>query len=385
MRNNFNFTSHKSRTVNNYILKDLNAIKKTILRFFPDTLSILLVGGFGRKEGSFLLSEKEFRPLNDYDILIIMKKINRNILMKCKNLSNLLAQYLKIDFVDLIPVSIKLLNKPEFKNSILYYESFYGHYTIYNINDLEKLLPKVDIFSISAIELHKLIFNRVHCLIEALKPGVNYKVYDDLNQNHKFLIRQTAKAIIACSDVELLLIKQYHYSYLERCKRFQKLKFISKEEKNLVNLATKIKLIPSRSKLIKKPLLFWEEAVDFFSNTIQNFFAKYLKLSNNFSFSDLINKYFKTFNSKILIILLKIEKLIPKHYFSFSLYKFLKWDKFCFDQISLSQLILIESYKNRYLKKKDKFFLSNLLKIPSLLKWEDYQRISVNLWYKYKH
>ncbi|KKL66296.1 hypothetical protein LCGC14_2146380, partial [marine sediment metagenome] len=73
------------------------------------------------------------------------------------------------------------------------------------------------------------------------------------------------------------------------------------------------------------------------------------------------------------------------HYFSFSLYKFLKGDKFCFDQISLSQLILIESYKNRYLKLSNNFSFSDLIKIPSLLKWEDYQRISVSLWYKYKH
>ncbi|MFX1396098.1 MAG: hypothetical protein ACFFAS_03535 [Promethearchaeota archaeon] len=277
------------------------------------------------------------------------------------------------------------MQKSNFKNSIFYYESFYGHYIIYDRINIESILPSVSISSINSNELHKLLFNRALCLIEAIRLEKEYHNYDDQDNDHKFLIRQTSKAIIACSDVKLLFSGQYHHSYTQRCNIYKKLNNVSEKNKKLVELATKIKLDPLNTKLIHNPLDFWLEGVNLFSYTSRLFFSKYLKLQLLFSNIELIKRYLKIFD-KLTYLIINVEKiLLQKRFFPFRFYSFFFWRKYKYDQISLAHLILIESFNNGKLKRIDKVILSRLLKVSNLLNWNDYQKISIRTWYKFKH
>lgn len=62
MDNNFHFTIHKNKKIDNRILKYLHIIKKAILKIFPQTLSILLVGNLKIQKNVPLL-------INAFDIL----------------------------------------------------------------------------------------------------------------------------------------------------------------------------------------------------------------------------------------------------------------------------------------------------------------------------
>ncbi|MFX1311075.1 MAG: hypothetical protein ACFFHD_00470 [Promethearchaeota archaeon] len=385
MKRDIDFTIYENNRINNYILKDIDKIKKLILKIIPKTLTILLVGGFGRGEGSFFIKDGEYHPINDYDFIVIVKTINRKKKIKLAQISKFLANYLKIDFVDIILVSLNQLKKPNFQRTIFYYESLNGHLIIFDRINIEEKLIKINFSLIKSSEIHKLLFNRALCLLEARNRYLKNRVTEDNHEDYQYLIRQTSKAIIACSDTILLINGNFHYLYLERCKIFQHLPNISDDDKKLVKLATTIKLIPSKYKLIEDPIVYWKRAIRMFSKISRSFFSQYLRLPRNYSTWEFLNMYYKMFYSKVFFLFKKFEKIILHNFISYSFYKYLFWGFRIYDEISLSQLILIDNYDNKPLKKNICKILSNLLKVDSILNWEEYRKISINLWYKYKH
>ena len=70
---NFDFTIQKKNNYNLKIKEDLTIINNIILGDIYDVISLVLVGGFGRGEGSMLSYNNQIIPINDYDIVVISK------------------------------------------------------------------------------------------------------------------------------------------------------------------------------------------------------------------------------------------------------------------------------------------------------------------------
>jgi len=66
-----NFTIHHDSRIDSAILRHLQLIVEKILKYYPKVDSIILTGGFGRGEGSVLLSEGNVIPISDYDICVV--------------------------------------------------------------------------------------------------------------------------------------------------------------------------------------------------------------------------------------------------------------------------------------------------------------------------
>lgn len=68
------YTVYKDEKVDVKVEADLNHIVTKVISSWNSIQSIILVGGFGRGEGSVLVQNGVIKPLNDYDLVIVSKK-----------------------------------------------------------------------------------------------------------------------------------------------------------------------------------------------------------------------------------------------------------------------------------------------------------------------
>ena len=68
------YTIYNQPWVDQQIQEHLNLAKEKIRQKLNNLVSIILVGGFGRGEGSVKLEEQKMIPVNDYDIYVILDK-----------------------------------------------------------------------------------------------------------------------------------------------------------------------------------------------------------------------------------------------------------------------------------------------------------------------
>jgi hypothetical protein len=215
-----NFSKYNSEKVNQVIRQHLKLITEEILNF-KDRLglvSIILTGGFGRGEGSVLIKDRVVKPVNDYDISIIVKKhapflknvpdprvfgIISQISSKIKNKIQSAGVDIDILLYDQLPYS---------ENSIKNFEKRFGSQVIWGL-DAIGLLPEYDPKEIPLSDGVKLLFNRMTCLINGF-PQAN------INRPN-FSIQQSVKALHACCEALLLISGNYSYSYEERGRRFK--------------------------------------------------------------------------------------------------------------------------------------------------------------------
>jgi len=70
------FTAYNNAFVDATIDSHINIISKMVLQEIPNVISIILVGGFGRGEGSAeVTSDRHVMPLKDYDFAIVVKQM----------------------------------------------------------------------------------------------------------------------------------------------------------------------------------------------------------------------------------------------------------------------------------------------------------------------
>lgn len=122
-----------SKKANEKIEKDMELICEEIKKSIPDTISIILTGGFSRGEGPVKLINKKYYPYNDYDIQVISKT--------------------KLSKEDSDRLSIEISKKLGYKGIINFYpfkkeeqklqENFYIDLKVDTPNDLKKLLPRI--------------------------------------------------------------------------------------------------------------------------------------------------------------------------------------------------------------------------------------------------
>ena len=71
MIDNGNYTLINDNRIDLHINSDLEIIVEEILKEIENVECILLCGGFGRGEGSVIVTESKIQPVNDYDIYVI--------------------------------------------------------------------------------------------------------------------------------------------------------------------------------------------------------------------------------------------------------------------------------------------------------------------------
>jgi predicted nucleotidyltransferase len=219
-----------SKTKKNIKLKvDTELINKLILQNVNNSIiSIILYGSYGRGEGAFFINEQKVCVYNDYDILLIVKKIMPTAdLLKIKKI---LLKNLDIRWIDISQKTIPKLKK--LKPIIFNFDLKYGSRVIWGDKNVFEHIPNFTSKQLTLWDAETLYFTRLFTFFGSLNP--NYNDQEITGEDSRFFRNQMAKGVLAIVDVLLLQKKQYHSSYQERVSR---LKLLYPKEENLILLS----------------------------------------------------------------------------------------------------------------------------------------------------
>ncbi len=242
------FTAHQDAPIDRKISGDLERIAEKLCMVLPAVRALVLVGGFGRGEGSVLVDPQGIECLNDYDVVVIAPRpaLNR---LDLPGLEKTLADEVNIWHVDLIPIGAGELG--HLPLTMLNYDLKRAGYVFYGESQI------LDQISLTAdripplAEAKTLLFNRLISFVEGLEPVA--EVEYDLKKN-LFLKQQLAKVVLAICDAQLLEQNQYFCRYQEKVDHFADL--ATAELASLARSALQEKLSPSREPL-QQPFRQW--------------------------------------------------------------------------------------------------------------------------------
>ena len=235
------FTIHEEKNIDARIQSDLEKITSILHQNFHDEiLDLILVGGFGRGEGSVCIENGAHKPVNDYDIVLIVNSDLKSD--KVKEISAHIAQKIGIRLIDLI--SIKKAGLSRLPYTMFNYDLKYGGYVFQGDTNVLTQIPEMEPAKMPLIEGKTLLFNRLICLLECYSE--DFRQREPTMEEKFFLANQCSKAILACCDALLLLKGKYHHSYREKNKRLAEEYARQPEIVDMVKQSTDFKLKPTR-------------------------------------------------------------------------------------------------------------------------------------------
>lgn len=174
--------------------------------------SIILLGGYGRGEGTPLRIGKEETPFNDYDLIVVTNHPSERFVQQMHQLEKTLTEQLSIA-VDLYPLSLSSLKHAE--SSLLNYEMQKGHQVIWGAKNALAVMPKIPIEQVSLNEGTRLLLNRgkllldIQCRLDPSNALIHPLTEQEILRFRKFLWKNH----LAFGDCALLVLNQYDVLY----------------------------------------------------------------------------------------------------------------------------------------------------------------------------
>ena len=181
--------------------------------------ALVLVGGFGRGEGGVRLVNGRFRPVNDFDIFVIVSKNHFRVRKRYGPELQALAERLAPE-VGVKQIDISISHPLRFRyarNLVADYEICNGYKVLYGEMDLKRIMPSLPAQRLSPLDGAIYFSNRGSGL---LIPALYFMLNETIAPGHQenFQI-EVDKVCLAMGDAFLLWKRQYHYSYVERRRR----------------------------------------------------------------------------------------------------------------------------------------------------------------------
>jgi hypothetical protein len=271
----FNFTIHRDNRINARVERDLALIRDALLERFHNITALILVGGFGRGEGSVLVDAAgNISPINDYDVLVVHRgPIDRQALAQQRQA---LAQRVGIWLFDLLPLEETRI--PKLPLTQLHYDSVAGRYLFYGDPQIMDLWPRWQASELPWAEGKKILFNRFVSILEAYRDDFLHR---PLEATEAFkLANQTSKGILACCDALLILESHYEHLYQKRVQEFTKVYPERKAAVALVQRACDFKLRPALAPAFDV-LGYWQEGIDFYAEALREFLPRFYRRTFN--------------------------------------------------------------------------------------------------------
>lgn len=316
-----------------------------ILSNYENVISIILTGGYGRKEGSWIKEGEVYRTYNDYDFVVIIER-KKNRTKKGIDTSKL-AKNLGINWID---IDVFFLDEIKFlKPTIKNFDIIHGSCVIYGNNEVYDLMPRIKPSKISSKEYYTFFFTRAYTLLCCLPKNKN--ISDLSKEERLFFHNQIAKGFLAIMDCELLHNYSFYHSSYKKRLDFYLDHSINDKKNKLFQWALNEKLNPciepydvNFSKDLLKNLLF------LYQTDMNKYLGIYLK-NKNLNPSN-ISKYFFI---KPEILLKFLASFISKRF------KYLRKNIF----LDIIQYVLIMTWPNRSSKYKWETNSRNLKKYVS--------------------
>ncbi|MBN1890303.1 MAG: hypothetical protein JW850_20080 [Thermoflexales bacterium] len=234
------YTVHHDQAVDVRIASDVALLRERLLAAFPQLEALVLVGGFGRGEGSVLCEKGDLTPVNDYDLVMLNQRpVDRDFLGQ---LRRELAQQLGISWVDISVYSPARWKKLAY--TMYHYDLKYAGRVIYGDPGVLALIPDMVAQKMPLAEAEIQFYVRLWCFLGPF--STRFLAQTATEEERFFLACQFSKALLACSDALLILHGLYHPSYAERLRRFEAAFGDRTDRLTLIREATEFKLRPTR-------------------------------------------------------------------------------------------------------------------------------------------
>jgi len=202
--------------------KDIVLCREHILKVFGNNLlSLVLIGGYGRGEGGVTSYGEALGPKNNYDFLIILRKVHfwnkRKIKISLEKLKSELDKRLLVPFEYSFQSERKIQRAP----CIMIYQDIYNVSMTIHGQDIKELLSSEITKPLDHTEALRIIRNRsVLLLLSGVRA--DHRSYKATPQQIKIWI---SKAIIGFGDAILILKNAYETRYVEKMTAIEQLDF----------------------------------------------------------------------------------------------------------------------------------------------------------------
>jgi hypothetical protein len=280
--NEHNFTAYNDPGLNLVISSQIRQVSEIVLSRVKDTVSLILLGGYARGEGSVIETSKGLIPLGDYDFLLVTK---------CPHLSLHLPELEVLDKKFRVQYHTEVGYTWKFglqfvARQIYWYEAKYGSLSVYGDADVLNAIPINSSMDIDLKEGFRLMFNRLVGMLRVFDP--HFLDRDPTNEQKEHLVFQSVKGVLSCGESLLLLIGKYHYSYRKRLQnlvdRFEEeFPNLARADPNLkadFEKASRFKLYPSYD-IYQDGVKLWFSAKQHILQTLLFFLAKTRRLEDN--------------------------------------------------------------------------------------------------------
>jgi hypothetical protein len=179
----------------------------------------VLLGSYGRGEGTpFIRPDGSQAPFNDYDLVVVVNRLNPEIRKKFQELARRISA--ELDF----PVSLYPYRKnalPRSKCSLLNYEMKHGHHVLWGDPDILGTMPDYPPSTIPLTEGSRLLLNRGKLLLDI---QLRLALPEALNEEEQIrFVKFLLKVKLALGDCALLAGGQYDSYYAEKKSRIRNL------------------------------------------------------------------------------------------------------------------------------------------------------------------
>lgn len=204
------FTPLADPRVDDAIERQLRQAVEAIRETHPATEAVVLLGGFGRSEGSAVVRDGKAWPLNDYDLLVISRdETGRQPL---RGLSKVLAKTFGIDFVDIGLWSPAVLDR--LPPTIFNYDLKHGAQVLFGQAELLDRIPCFVSTQLPPWEGVQLLLNRMAGLLSGVTLRAEPERLERVGP--QYFRNQVVKALVACGDALIVQEGAYRHRYAER-------------------------------------------------------------------------------------------------------------------------------------------------------------------------
>lgn len=232
MSNTETFTASGNPEQEERVRADLEFIADSIMEKYPSTLTVAVVGAFGRGEGAVIHSGDTYIPWNDYDIFVVTD--DRTGWEWLGKFGHGLAEIRGIPSIDILPMLPEEIVKKA--GTMPVYDACHGHRILRG--DGSFLSPSISV-GIESREIFTLCVNRMICLLEA-PPATLTGIPPDPQK----YASQVSKTIFAVMDAALHASGSYVTSYREKTRKFLALDTVPSVLKTAAEDALSFRLAP---------------------------------------------------------------------------------------------------------------------------------------------
>ncbi len=177
--------------------------------------SLVLLGGYGRGEGGYVLHNGRPEPYNDYDYFVVVRGLDRT---QRHRLTQALAEHARTLEHDVgVEVDFALLREealPGAEYSLMNAEMIWGHRVVAGASDALKAMPSMPFSSLPLGEFTRLLLNRGALLLMNQRQLAGGSTLS--GEEQEVFFKYLFKAVLACGDARLAGNHSYHPSYVKK-------------------------------------------------------------------------------------------------------------------------------------------------------------------------